>query len=364
MTPSITSSTTHQYQALTGMRCVLATCVFLYHNRKYWRADVPHWLLQLLNELHLGVSLFFVLSGFVIAHRYLPNPPIQGRPYIQYLLMRVIRIFPVYWLIVLLSFADWGIPNNQPWWLTLSLLHGLSNKHNLDGLAQAWSLTVEYSFYTIAPIVLHKWCSSVVRALGLLVLSMVAAIGIGYAWYAINGNPFQFLYPYQFVLHNTFFGRWYEFAAGMYLASILHKPPTWLSKCPFPTTIGGVGLLVTIFVIAQFEPTILDHGYQHPIGFLCQMVLVPLFAIVLFWGLITRTSWLQTFLSSQAMVLLGNASFAFYLIHISYVNIRLRNWHLFPDRNFVLLWLIATLLYLFFEKPLHQWLKQRVNQLN
>jgi peptidoglycan/LPS O-acetylase OafA/YrhL len=59
---------------------------------------------------------------------------------------------------------------------------------------------------------------------------------------------------------------------------------------------------------------------------------------------------------------LGNASFAFYLIHISYVNIKVKQWFLLPDRNFVVLWLIAIVLYLVFEKPVYngyrKWLKK------
>jgi len=54
------------------------------------------------------------------------------------------------------------------------------------------------------------------------------------------------------------------------------------------------------------------------------------------------------------MILLGNASFVFYLIHISYANIRIRDYVLLPDRNFVLLWLISILIYLSIEKPIYQ----------
>lgn len=60
------------------------------------------------------------------------------------------------------------------------------------------------------------------------------------------------------------------------------------------------------------------------------------------------------------MELLGKASFAFYLIHISYVNIRIRHWVLLPDRNFVLLWVVSILLYLLFEKPVNQMLRKMI----
>jgi peptidoglycan/LPS O-acetylase OafA/YrhL len=81
------------------------------------------------------------------------------------------------------------------------------------------------------------------------------------------------------------------------------------------------------------------------------MFVLPIFIVFALAGLNTEKTLLQQFFSSKIMLLLGNASFAFYLVNISYVHIRLRWIWLRPDRNFVLLWLIAIVLYLFFEKP-------------
>jgi peptidoglycan/LPS O-acetylase OafA/YrhL len=61
------------------------------------------------------------------------------------------------------------------------------------------------------------------------------------------------------------------------------------------------------------------------------------------------------------MVLLGNASFAFYLIHISYVNLKIKSWVFFSDRNFILLWLVAIALYYGFEKPLYDWYRRKIS---
>ena len=84
-----------------------------------------------------------------------------------------------------------------------------------------------------------------------------------------------------------------------------------------------------------------------------QLLVLPVFVAIALAGLIYEETWLQKFFESKVMVLLGNASFAFYLIHISYVNIKLRELFLLPDRNFVVLWLIAIVLYLLFEKPIY-----------
>ena len=63
------------------------------------------------------------------------------------------------------------------------------------------------------------------------------------------------------------------------------------------------------------------------------------------------------------MQLLGNASFAFYLIHIGYVNQRIKPHLILFDRNYLLLWLLAIALYWLFEKPAHRFLQQWIRKI-
>jgi len=156
-------------------------------------------------------------------------------------------------------------------------------------------------------------------------------------------------------LHSTFFGRFPEFIAGFYLAGILHKE----QKDPFKkihhkTYIGFAGLLISLFIISFFQPDIFHHGYDTVTGSILQYILIPVFAVLWMYGLVAEQTVMSKFFSTKIIVLLGNASFAFYLVHISYVNLRMQQWHLFKDRNYVLLWLISIILYLLFEKPVNE----------
>ena len=56
--------------------------------------------------------------------------------------------------------------------------------------------------------------------------------------------------------------------------------------------------------------------------------ILPASMMILLAGLIYEKTQLQRILGSNFLVLLGNASFAFYLIHISYVNLKLKDWFL------------------------------------
>ncbi|HNL66640.1 MAG TPA: hypothetical protein PKL81_16190, partial [Ferruginibacter sp.] len=76
----------------------------------------------------------------------------------------------------------------------------------------------------------------------------------------------------------------------------------------------------------MFEPDLYGYGRDHAAGRILELFVLPVFVVLALAGLIYERTWLQTFFSSKLLVLLGNASFAFYLVHISYVNLKLRQW--------------------------------------
>jgi peptidoglycan/LPS O-acetylase OafA/YrhL len=350
---------TEKFDALTGARWLFASLVFVYHNRKYWRNDLNKYVLQFVNEMHIGVSLFFVLSGFLIAYKY-NNPANKTFHYGRYAILRIVRIFPLYWLLLLASYIDWGFPKtNHQTAITFTLAHGFSNVHNLDGIAQAWSLTVEMTFYIFAPLIFYFWNKNIVKAIFFLLLLFTIACLIGQWWYKINGNKEAWFYPVSFVLQSTFFGRFTEFLAGIWLASIMHKTlPDPFKSIQYKTYVGFAGIFLSVFAISFFQPNIFHHGYDSIIGAILMYTLVPLFAILWLYGLVQEKNIMAKLLSTKVMVLLGNASFAFYLVHISYVNLRIKGWKLFPDRNFILLWLVSVVLYLLFEKPVNEFFRK------
>lgn len=352
-----------RFKALTGFRCLAACMVFVFHNRKYWREQLHPEIIRLFNEFHIGVALFFVLSGFLIAYTYSDEPMRSGKAYTRYMLLRLARIMPLYWLVLTAYYLDPAFGNRHFSALTYSLFHGFSDKYNLEGIAQAWSLNVEMSFYFFAPLLCLLQRKHWLYLLGSLALLFGITWGTGEVWQHINGNPGRFLYPLKFISNGTFSGRCTEFLAGMLLAvAIRNKQTALLEKMRYKTLIGFVGILVTAYCIGLFQLNVYDDGINHTGGMLLHKIALPFFVMLSLAGLIYERTWLQWFFSSRLLVLLGNASFAFYLVHISYVSIKLREKINLPDRNFVLLWLISIALYLVFEKPVYdrcrKWLKR------
>jgi peptidoglycan/LPS O-acetylase OafA/YrhL len=349
---------TQRFQALTGIRCIAVCLVFIYHNRKYWYGWLHPEVMRLANECHIGVTLFFVLSGFLIAYTYEDKPLQSANSYWRYCLVRCARILPLYWVILTAYYLDKRYGNYHFSALTYTLAHGFSDVHNLDGINQAWSLTVELNFYLLAPLLFFLQQKHIMWLLLALIGLYAAYWAIGSVWYAINHNTQRYFRPAHFLLMGTFPGRVTDFLAGMLLAKAVKEQQAWLMNMPYKTIIGIVSLLAAMYGIGLLQPNAYLHGYNHPVGMMLSKTLLPVSIGLLLAGLICEATLLQRLLSSKVLVLLGNASFAFYLIHISYVNLRLKTWVLLPDRNFILLWLIAIALYKFIETPVYNYCRK------
>jgi peptidoglycan/LPS O-acetylase OafA/YrhL len=337
--------------------------VFIYHNRKYWRKELHPEILRIFNEFHFGVALFFVLSGFLIAYTYADEPMRSGRSYAKYMLLRLARIMPLYWLLLTAYYIDPGYGKGHFSWLTYSLFHGFSEAENLDGISQAWSLNVEMTFYFLAPLLCLLQRKHLLYLLGSLLLIFGLSWATGEIWHRVNGNPRHFFYPLKFISDAIFPGRCIEFLAGMLLAdAVRNKRTAILERTKFKTLVGFMGILLVTYCIGSFQKNIYDDGINHLGGLILTKIALPFVVMLAIAGLMYERTWLQRFFSSRPLVLFGNASFAFYLVHISYVNLKIREWFLLPDRNFVVLWLISILLYLLFEKPIYErcrkWLKR------
>ena len=88
---------------LTGLRFFAAAWVFAYHFLVLTVAGAPWWTARLQNAGHAAVSLFFVLSGFVLAYNY-AAPLADGRvTRARFWWLRLARVWPLYVLVALVE---------------------------------------------------------------------------------------------------------------------------------------------------------------------------------------------------------------------------------------------------------------------
>lgn len=132
---------------LDGLRCVAIMMVIIGHFLYFLTGT---------NGGIFGVNLFFVLSGFLITSILLSDISVTfGKAYKKFIIRRALRIFPVYYLIILffLAISAQGIKEDWPYLLTYTYnfhVSGLTDwEHHL--YSPYWSLSVEEQFYLFFP---------------------------------------------------------------------------------------------------------------------------------------------------------------------------------------------------------------------
>jgi peptidoglycan/LPS O-acetylase OafA/YrhL len=147
------STTRHAFLELDAMRGVAAICVMLYHYSEFL-ADRT-----VLPSAYLAVDLFFILSGFIIAHAYQARLR-AGLSFARFTVIRLIRLYPLYiagtalGLLYLLSrnvLEPWRVDSVHQWVepasLSVLFLPKLWATEKIRGLypfdPAAWSLLFE-----------------------------------------------------------------------------------------------------------------------------------------------------------------------------------------------------------------------------
>lgn len=359
-----TSNRTH-FNSLTGLRAIAAIMVFCFHLRKFWVDRLSDIFDRILNEFHIGVSIFFVLSGFLIAYTYRDKPLDSNKEYFKYILVRMVRIFPVYLALLTLKYASGPRPSGEEMLLNYTLFKGFSDSYILTGIPQSWSLTVEMTFYCLAPFLYMAGKEKKWKPLLYLFLLFVAVSLAGFVAHKTGHNKDSFLYDYFFVLDSTFFGRFFEFYTGMFLAWRLEKRQHEINPVRgVKATLSGIaGIALCIFLIGCFAEESYLPGVRSMAGLQIRNLLLPVCTAVLLYGLITETNFFKRVLSTRVFVLLGNASFIFYLMHINYGYYALARIKKFGDYNFTFLWVVSIGAYFLFERPVYNFAKKKIKSL-
>ena len=324
--------------ALTGIRAVAAYLVFWHHHNPLPAGTFGH---QLVHQGYIGVSIFFVLSGFLIYYRYASANIQSGHFWRTYLRNRLARLMPLYWVLLLLTFAVWFIIGKRPldWQLiglNLTLLKGFSDETKFSGIAQSWSLSVEWTFYI------------------LVLFLFIAFRRIGPIWLTIGLWTLGFFcwHNLPFLAFYTFFGRAFEFIVGMWLAHRWQQPDKLFSvRQPFWWAAFIISICVIGQAVCQDQLTNVTFRLWAEIG--CYNLMLPIGIGVLFIALLQgQPRWLL-FVQSPFWQALGRGSYAFYLIHLGVINDTLTTlWHPAVWIKFILLVLIAQGLYRWVEQPM------------
>lgn len=350
------------FDELTGVRALAAIMVYVHHfnpiPQKY------HAFYQFGQELHVGVTFFFVLSGFLIAYRYSNMHDFYFKGYMT---NRMARIYPMYFLLTTLTFLVQIINSLNSidkrsvfvYIANITFVKGFFSSMKFSLVGQGWSLTVEEMFYVTAPIFFYLINRKKGYILGLPFTLMI----LGFSLVGLfNIFPFYGLFSHiEFMMNYTFLGRCCEFFTGIALALLLKEGKN--IQIRYTTYIGLTLIVFWIFVLSILPSP--DFGIRHPLGMIINTLFLPAFGIIIFYnGLINEHTIISRILKSRMLVLLGKSSYVFYLIHMGIIRDVLPTFtrpsldYIF---KFIALQIISILLFKMIEEPVNKLIRQYFN---
>ena len=301
--------------ALTGVRFFAAFSVFNLHYFYYLRPrtssyHIPDFVLSILDSGVAGISLFFMLSGFVLAYAYpsiMPTRPAAMR----FLASRFARIYPVYFL-ALVGFAPFILchrfSTEAPLLATeksiASLLPSVlliqswfHPRFAVSWNGPGWTLSVEFVFYLLFPVIAPRiralshpgklWLALVCWAVS-MALSMIDPLLLSPSEFNDGLVSFNPIFHLPTFISGVALG--YHFAARRSATN--------------GTLMSGAGLLLICLIapVSHSLPPLLVHN----------AVFLPAFGLLLY-GLASG-GWPAQLLSKRPMVLLGESSYALYIL--------------------------------------------------
>ncbi|MBK8190534.1 MAG: acyltransferase [Vampirovibrionales bacterium] len=290
-------------QSLTGLRFYAAFSVFFSHmyHFGYFGVEGPARLL-FAGIGHLGVSLFYVLSGFVLLIRY-HDSFAEGAGLKRFYVARLARIYPAFIATGLLAIPiEFFSPYRGQMLWTLganaTLTHCLSPQTCGRLNDVGWSVGVEAAFYVLFPLLL-AW----LRPGWKLGASMVLVTGGVVALQMLGHGGF-------WASDRFFINRVPEFFCGMLAGAF------FLRGKSLPGANRVIGLRVWITVLAgilALAPLWLEAFHLTPYYYLCLMLPSSLLISVLACG--ERQGVSLRLFTAAAIVFGGDISYSFYLLH-------------------------------------------------
>jgi peptidoglycan/LPS O-acetylase OafA/YrhL len=302
---------------LTGLRFFAALAVVFFHT-------LPHWTLPGVNELwqfsrmgSTGVSLFFLLSGFILFHVYeqaLKNRQFRTR---DFLWARFARIYPVYCFGLALALPGFvtrvvesvhsGTGETQPLAAVAAplLLQAWHPSVACDWNCPGWSLSAEAFFYPLFPAIglfaVRQARRSVpfnlLMVYGMMLAAPLAYLAAGLPTDNAGTNP-------------DLMALWFipVFRLPEFIFGVLVARATLTSRWQIPRweTYLTMGLvLAVIYGSYHLPPKLIDTLAQNGLY-------APLFALLVV--AIAKSS--PTVLGGASFQRLGEASYALYIIHM------------------------------------------------
>jgi len=319
-----------------------------FYSWKYSHVPAVKYLDFIFNAVD-AVSFFFVLSGMVLTYQYVVlGNSLDLR---KYTINRFFRLFPAFFLTVLLNALYWQkhnmtapelyrdfIQNQTEFWEEAMLI-----RSHVKFFVPGWTLTLELAASLFIPFLIVIGNANR-KLLGWLILTSLIAARMtdAFIFHFTLGVIISFYYK-DLVSGTLQEKKWYKFRYLILMAAVV------------------LFSIRRIEAISPFGPSFYYWGKYFQITFFHYTALASFVFII--W--ILRSQRVQHFLSHKILLFLGRISYGIYLMHWLVVNIIFDNWDsllpLFPNLKvaiftmslvcFLVTVLLATMLHYTVELP-------------
>jgi peptidoglycan/LPS O-acetylase OafA/YrhL len=306
------SAVTQKILPLTSLRFFAALYVVLFHTlSEFHVADKPLLYRNLLGLGYISVSFFFVLSGYILSIVYLKNGHAPRAK--RFWIARFARVYPLFLLTLLLDTPLFFLGHARRLGYHASLILTskvlLANclliqawKVSLRGIDNPnWSLSVEAFFYLLFPLMALVLAPRASKTLiMLLVVSYVGGLTMVITVSGLHLPEQSLKFSPVLHLHEFIMGV----CAGLLISRIGNKQSLRLHKASSYLFCSAAIMFIGFILIAHHVPYLLVHD-----GLLSPLYVIVIISVSSGPGLINRV------LSHRWLVLLGEASYALYLLH-------------------------------------------------
>jgi len=343
---------------LTFTRFIAAFLIVFLHYGSGLFPQTPDFLQILRENFHLGVSYFFVLSGYVMMIAYSNLESINFK---TYLTNRLSRIYPTHLLALFLTilvsilsslnYLEYYKFDMQGFILNIFLMQAWFPGNALSLNIPSWSISVELFFYICFPFLFNyliKRTKPKTVIFSFMAFWLISQVCLNLYYNSSLFDPKNVL-DKNFLFYNPFFNS-SSFVIGC-LAGYIFRSKIFQNR-NYDFIIIFLTVLTAAFVII-FQHLLLQNG-----------LLSINFALIIFILSINNGKITQAF-KNKKLVHLGDISFAMYLLQfpifmaLKKVNsvLTIKNPYIYFLIGFLILIVISHFVYIYFENPLRKKLK-------
>jgi peptidoglycan/LPS O-acetylase OafA/YrhL len=328
--------------SINGLRAISIIIVIIKHLVENNKIESLPSILNIFQNGQLGVSIFFVLSGYLITRLLIHEQGEYGKiSVLNFYKRRILRIFPAYYFLLICYF--------------FFQLIGFLNASSVDWISaitftkqffrvgwlfrHLWTLSVEELFYLIFPLVFIFFHGK--RNFSIIILGIILSL---FPIFRITG---QLLVPS--VGHFNIFFRGDALLSGCFLALNYDFIKTKLLSLPLLPLMGIVGLVL----YHLFSNELLDKYWVfiivgRPGESLVDIVVIT---IIIVFSINSDQTVVFKILNSNVLNFIGALSYSLYLWQQLFTSPA--NWGIFTEYpyNLVFLFLISLFSYFLIEKP-------------